>query len=105
MRCKWNILLNDGVLNSFDNSYSNGVDGKDARKSSNTAENLSIMVGGKLLAIERRQMPTPHDTIFFNLTGVRVNRIALNLQPQTSMLRDCRDFWKILTCISAHHSI
>ena len=43
----------------------------DARKSTNTGENLSIKTGGKLLVIERRQTITQQDTIFFNLTGER----------------------------------
>ena len=64
--------LIDGVLNSFDDSYSNAVDGLDARKSFNTGENLSIRTAGQLLAIERRQNITQKDTIFLNLTGVRV---------------------------------
>ena len=72
-------LLADGVLNNFDNSYSNGVDGKDARKATNTSENLSVKVAGKLLAIERRQMPAQNDTIFFNLSGVKAQAYRFEL--------------------------
>ena len=66
--------LVDGVLNNFDDSYSNAVDGLDARKSFNTGENLSIRTGGKLLVIERKHTITQQDTIFLNLTGVRVQQ-------------------------------
>ena len=38
----------------------------------NTAENLAIKTAGKLLAIESRHTITQQDTIFLNLTGVRV---------------------------------
>ena len=72
-------ILNDGVLNSFGDSFSNGVDGKDARKNANTAENLSIKVAGTLLSVERRQIPAKPDTIFLNLTGVRVQSYRFEL--------------------------
>ncbi len=72
-------ILNDGVLNTFGDSYSNGVDGKDARKNANTAENLSIKVAGTLLSVERRQIPAKQDTIFLNLTGVRVQSYRFEL--------------------------
>ena len=77
----------DGVLNNFDDKYSNGVDGLDARKAVNTSENLSIKTGGKLLAIERKHTITQSDTIFLNLTGVRAQRYrfvfnAENLDPR-----------------------
>ena len=61
----------DGVLNQFDDAYSNTVDAMDARKSINTGENLSIKQAGKLLVIERRQTITKQDTIFLNLTNER----------------------------------
>ena len=66
--------LVDGVLNNFDDSYSNSVDGLDARKSFNTGENLSIKTAGKLLVIERRHTITQQDTIFLNLTGMKVQQ-------------------------------
>ena len=66
--------LVDGVLNNFDDSYSNAIDGLDARKSFNTGENLSIRTGGQLLVIERKHTITQQDTIFLNLTGVRVQQ-------------------------------
>ena len=77
----------DGILNSFDDAYSNAVDGLDARKSFNTGENLSIKSGGKLLVIERKRTIKQNDTIFLNLTGVRVQQYrftfnAENLDPR-----------------------
>ena len=67
-------FLADGALNIFGDNYSNEVDGMDARKLTNFGENLSIRTGGKLLAIERRHTITRQDTIFLNLTGVRVQQ-------------------------------
>ena len=64
----------DGVLNNFDDSYSNAIDGLDARKSFNTGENLSIRTGGQLLVVERKHTIIQQDTIFLNLTGVRVQQ-------------------------------
>ena len=78
----------DGVLNSFDDAYSNGIDGLDARKALNTSENLSIKNRGTLLAIERKHTITQNDTIFLNLTGVRVQqyRFVFNAENLDSRL-------------------
>ena len=51
-------VLLDGVLDQFDDAYSNGIDGLDARKVINTTENLGLKTAGKLLAIERRHTLT-----------------------------------------------
>ncbi len=48
----------------------------------NTAENLSIKTGGKLLAIERRHTVTDNDTIFLNLTGERVQNYQFHFDAQ-----------------------
>ena len=66
--------LLDGVFDEFGDNYSNAVDGLDARKASNTGENLSIKTAGKLLVIERRHTVVDNDTIFLNLTNVRVQQ-------------------------------
>ena len=41
--------LLDGTLIQYSNDYSNSIDEMDARKMINSAENLSIKSGGKLL--------------------------------------------------------
>ena len=78
--------LADGTLIQYNDTYSNSIDGLDARKMANTGENLAIKTAGKLLVIERRQTITQQDTIFLNLTGVKVQAyqfqfIADNLNP------------------------
>jgi hypothetical protein len=73
-----NIL--DGAIAMFGDSYSNAVDGLDARKSANTSENLSIKTAGKLLSVERRHTLTAQDTIFLNLTTVRVQKYRFHFE-------------------------
>ena len=65
-------FITDGILLQFGEDLSNEIDGKDARKMSNTSESLSIRSNGIQLAVERRQPVNSSDTIFLNLSGVRV---------------------------------
>jgi hypothetical protein len=60
----------DGTLHQYNDDYNNGIDGMDARKFFNSADNLSIMSGGKDLIIERRQPITHEDTVFYRLKGI-----------------------------------
>jgi hypothetical protein len=64
----------DGVLINYGDNYSDSVDDFDAIKLANTAENLSIKVDNVLLVIERRHTITGLDTVFLNLTGVKVQQ-------------------------------
>jgi hypothetical protein len=66
--------LIDGVLNNYDDSYSNNVDGRDAIKLSNSGENLSIKTANTLLAVERRHGITEKDTVFLNLANTKVQQ-------------------------------
>ena len=65
-------FLSDGTLIQYHEDYANTIDGMDARKMANTSENLSIKSGGKNIVIERRQPIVESDTVFYNLSGVRV---------------------------------
>ena len=67
-------VLADGVLTIFGDTYSNEVDGMDARKLANAGENLCISKAGKLLVIERKHTITQQDTIFLNLSGVKAQQ-------------------------------
>ena len=62
----------DGFLVNYGDNYSNLVDDMDAIKSTNSSENLSSNRTNNLLVIERRHSLTATDTIFFNLTNVKV---------------------------------
>ena len=72
--------LVDGVLADYDANFSNGLDALDARKLTNTGENLSIKSLNRLLAVERRQSPTAADTLFLSLTGVRILTYRFELE-------------------------
>lgn len=73
-------FLADGVLNHFGNNHNNDIDEHDAIKSFNTGENLSIKSGGKLLTIERKHTITNKDTIFLNLTGVKMQQYQFHFE-------------------------
>jgi hypothetical protein len=70
-------LLVDGTYQQFNGEFSNGIDAMDAKKQVNAAENLSIHSGAKNLVVERRNILSQADTIFFNLTGVSVQPYRL----------------------------
>jgi len=74
-----NATIADGVLQDFDNTYSNNVDGMDAKKSVNTSENLSIKQNGQLLAFESKQTITADDTTFLNLANVKVQKYRFEI--------------------------
>jgi hypothetical protein len=69
----------DGLLINFDDTYSNKVDGIDAVKSYNTGENLSVKTDNTLLVIERRHTIMNQDTIFFNLSGLGIQKYRFDL--------------------------
>lgn len=71
--------LVDGAMTAYDPAFNNAVDYDDALKMSNTSENVSIRREGELLAIERRQTITSNDTIFLNLSGLRVHQYQWDL--------------------------
>lgn len=72
----------DGVMNIFDKDYSTAVDGADAEKLINTAENFGITVNGKLLAIDKRDILNENDTIFYEFTQVKVRNYVLQFAAE-----------------------
>lgn len=62
--------LVDGVMQSFNESYSDDIDEKDAAKSTNSTENLAIKTKGKLLAYETKALSGKSDTTVLNFTGM-----------------------------------
>lgn len=73
-------FLTDGNLVQFSKDFNSGIDGNDARKMANTSENFAIRTGGMNLVIERRKDITVADTIFFHLTGVRVQAYQFKIE-------------------------
>jgi len=72
----------DGTLTQYNASYSDKIDGLDARKFPNSAENLSIISGGKSLIIERRQPIVQADTIFFKFTNAAIQHYRFDFIAQ-----------------------
>jgi hypothetical protein len=72
----------DGTLSQYNDTYSNQLDGMDARKFYNSTENLAIRSGGKDLVIERRQTISQADTIFFRFTNENIQHYRFELIAQ-----------------------
>ncbi len=79
------VTLLDGDLTQYDPSFSNSLDGLDARKMSNPGENIGMSRDGVVLAVERRTTISNTDTIFYkiwNLSAVKnyqLQFVATNL--------------------------
>lgn len=63
--------LVDGTLTQYEDDFSNSVDGMDARKLTNPAENIGMIRDNKTLIIESRQTISVTDTIFFKMWGMQ----------------------------------
>jgi hypothetical protein len=72
----------DGILIDFSDNYSNEVNGEDAKKAFNTGANLSIKKSGALLEIERKHSITQNDTVFLNMTGLRIQQYQLQFNAE-----------------------
>ncbi|MEO7046369.1 MAG: hypothetical protein ABI091_13750, partial [Ferruginibacter sp.] len=75
-------ILVDGTLQQVSQDYVNDVDGMDAKKLANPAENLSIKTANKLLVIERRAPYMTQDTVFYNMTGMRAQNYQFQFDAQ-----------------------
>ena len=73
--------LMDGNLTQYDSSYSNEIDGKDARKMSNFSENWGMLRGERVYVVERRHTMTANDSIFFKMWNMRIITYQLELIP------------------------
>jgi hypothetical protein len=75
-------FLADGTLQQFDKSYSDKLDRYDARKITNSANNISLKNSGVNLIVERRAPLTEQDTIQFNLAGMAKQNFRLEFKAQ-----------------------
>ena len=64
-------ILLDGALAVFGDDYSNDVNFDDANKFINVGINTGFVRSGKILAVERRQLPTAADTMHLNFSGAK----------------------------------
>lgn len=95
----------DGTATQYDDSFSNNIDGFDARKLANPGENVSLRRGTTDLVIERRQTIGLTDTIFFRMWGLQkktyeMRFVASNLNHPglTGFLED--SYLQVLTPIN-----
>ncbi|MEO6838536.1 MAG: T9SS type A sorting domain-containing protein [Ginsengibacter sp.] len=65
-------VLMDGTLTQYSSSYSNALDGMDARKLSNPGENWGMLRGNTVYVIERRHTIEGNDSIFFKMWNMRI---------------------------------
>ncbi len=69
--------LYDGDVTLYNDTYNNAVDINDARKMTNFGENIGMLRGTTMLAIEKRQPIVSSDTILFRIWNMqqRLHRI------------------------------
>ena len=72
----------DGNTVSFDHSYSNDYDGKDASKMTNSSESFGILSQGKTLSVEARSPVARFDTIHYQLTNMHIQPYQLRFVPE-----------------------
>ena len=71
--------LLDGVLITYNNEYTNEINEQDAVKLKGFTENIAVSKNKQLLAIERRQPVTEDETVFFNLSQLKIRTYTLEL--------------------------
>lgn len=71
--------LVDGVMANYDMQFSNAVDSNDAEKMMNMSENIGLMRENTILVIERRHCVPPRDTLYLNMTGMRLHTYQWDL--------------------------
>lgn len=81
-------FVRDGTIQIFSDEYSNNVDRADGQKMINPGINLSVIVGNKLLAVERKQPINQTDTIFFSLTGTTTGKYSLGFNATDMSVPD-----------------
>jgi hypothetical protein len=72
--------LLDGNLLEMDDIYSDLVDSDDARKLSNTGESIGIKNLNEIFSVERRSSFHSADTVFFNLTALKIKTYKLEIK-------------------------
>ena len=69
--------VNDGLLVSFDDSYSNSIDNADMKKIANFAENFAVVNEATSLVIEKRKSFIKTDSIHFKMTKMKQKNYQL----------------------------
>ncbi|RYE22688.1 MAG: hypothetical protein EOP51_12610, partial [Sphingobacteriales bacterium] len=77
-----NSEIIDGNAVAFDNVLSSLVDDKDVLKFTNSGENFGILRANKNLAMEARSPVVSTDTIFYNMSNLKVANYKLAIAPK-----------------------
>ncbi len=87
--------LDDGLLVLYNDDNTNNVTAEDAKKLSNSGENISLINSGSLLSIEQRKTFTTNDTLRINCGQLRkityrfnITLDGLNTNGLTALLKD-----------------
>ncbi len=72
----------DGNAVAFDKSFSNNYNGQDALKMNNADENIGIFSNERQLTIEARKPVKNNDTIFYNISNLRLDAYQLRFGPE-----------------------
>lgn len=75
-------FMADGNVVAIDPSFKNSLDANDALKISNTGENLGIANHSRILAVDTRSEIAENDTIFYNMSGMRLQPYQLKISPE-----------------------
>lgn len=67
----------DGNIAVLDIGFSNGIDGFDVLKTSNTAENFALLRDNQSLLIEYRQPVISRDTLFYKMSNLKQQQYQL----------------------------
>ena len=76
------ITLADGTLAEFREGYKNSIDLMDAIKFNNAKEGLGLLRENKQIIVERRNIFSETDTLFFKLTNTSQRRYQFEFIPQ-----------------------
>ncbi len=74
-------MMADGNTVAFDKSFSNAVDGNDALKMLNSGENFGLKRAGNLLSIEAKAPVSISDTLYYNMSNLKVRTYQLRFAP------------------------
>ncbi|MBC7688788.1 MAG: autotransporter-associated beta strand repeat-containing protein [Aquabacterium sp.] len=75
-------ILADGTLAEFREGYKNSIDLMDAIKFNNVKEGLGLLRENKQIIVERRDLFSETDTLFFKLTNTRQRNYQFEFLPQ-----------------------
>ncbi|MFT3910966.1 MAG: Ig-like domain repeat protein [Ferruginibacter sp.] len=78
--------LADGNTVAFDPMFSNDFDSDDALKLNNASENLGIAHSNNILSVDARMPVTNNDTVFYNISGLRVQPYQFKIVPHNMQI-------------------